>query len=197
MHFYLTGGTALAGFYLGHRYSDDLDFFTETEDFPRLKIEEFVEMARIEIGAEEVAYRKIYDRRAFFLKKKEEELKVEFVYYPFKRLERTEQEGIMVDSLDDIAANKLRTIFERMETKDFVDLYFLMKEKGFTLDMLQEKVKQKFHLALGPLALGSEFSKAEKIDKLPKMIKPLTIEELKAFFTKEAKKLEQNIFSQE
>jgi predicted nucleotidyltransferase component of viral defense system len=27
--FYLTGGTALAGFYLGHRYSDDLDFFCD------------------------------------------------------------------------------------------------------------------------------------------------------------------------
>jgi Nucleotidyl transferase AbiEii toxin, Type IV TA system len=27
-HFYLTGGTALSAFYLKHRYSDDLDFFT-------------------------------------------------------------------------------------------------------------------------------------------------------------------------
>lgn len=26
--FYLTGGTALAAFYLKHRHSDDLDFFT-------------------------------------------------------------------------------------------------------------------------------------------------------------------------
>jgi predicted nucleotidyltransferase component of viral defense system len=26
--FYLAGGTALAGFYLGHRLSEDLDFFT-------------------------------------------------------------------------------------------------------------------------------------------------------------------------
>ena len=29
--FYLTGGTALAAFYLQHRFSDDLDFFTEEE----------------------------------------------------------------------------------------------------------------------------------------------------------------------
>lgn len=29
--FYLTVGTALAAFYLQHRYSEDLDFFTETE----------------------------------------------------------------------------------------------------------------------------------------------------------------------
>ena len=29
--FYLTGGTALAEFYLHHRYSDDLDFFTRKQ----------------------------------------------------------------------------------------------------------------------------------------------------------------------
>ena len=28
-HFYLTGGTALAEFYLHHRLSEDLDFFSE------------------------------------------------------------------------------------------------------------------------------------------------------------------------
>jgi predicted nucleotidyltransferase component of viral defense system len=31
-HFYLTGGTALAEFYLGHRYSFDLDLFTGEPD---------------------------------------------------------------------------------------------------------------------------------------------------------------------
>ena len=30
-NFYLTGGTALAVFYLKHRYSEDLDFFSEKE----------------------------------------------------------------------------------------------------------------------------------------------------------------------
>ena len=30
-NFYLTRGTALAAFYLKHRYSEDLDFFTEHE----------------------------------------------------------------------------------------------------------------------------------------------------------------------
>ena len=29
--FYLTGGTALAAFYLYHRYSEDIDFFSEEE----------------------------------------------------------------------------------------------------------------------------------------------------------------------
>ena len=33
-NFYLSGGTALAGFYLFHRYSEDLDFFSENEVDP-------------------------------------------------------------------------------------------------------------------------------------------------------------------
>lgn len=37
--FYLAGGTALAAYYLNHRYSDDLDFFTNNKDFPQLTIE--------------------------------------------------------------------------------------------------------------------------------------------------------------
>jgi len=39
--FYLTGGTALGRFYLGHRYSDDLDFFVN--DYP-----DFAEKTKIE-----------------------------------------------------------------------------------------------------------------------------------------------------
>ena len=30
--FYLTGGTALAAYYLQHRYSEDLDFFTDSQE---------------------------------------------------------------------------------------------------------------------------------------------------------------------
>ena len=34
--FYLTGGTALSRFYLNHRYSEDLDFFTNRDtDFKK------------------------------------------------------------------------------------------------------------------------------------------------------------------
>ncbi|MCX6791217.1 MAG: nucleotidyl transferase AbiEii/AbiGii toxin family protein [Candidatus Gribaldobacteria bacterium] len=34
-NFYLTGGTALAEFYLQHRFSEDLDFFSENEVDPQ------------------------------------------------------------------------------------------------------------------------------------------------------------------
>jgi len=63
--FYLTGGTALAEFYLKHRFSDDLDFFTNTAEFPAQAVESAVEKVRKALGAAEARYRRAYDRRMF------------------------------------------------------------------------------------------------------------------------------------
>ncbi len=188
--FYLTGGTALAAYYLGHRYSDDLDFFTNESDFPQLAIEAVVTKIKTAIGAHETEYRRLHDRRIFFFKKSGEELKVEFTYYPFPQLNPPQRkEGVLIDSLEDIAANKLMALIDRIEAKDFVDLYFLITKGGFTLKRIAEFVKQKFDFTLDPITLGSELAKVRTLTQLPKVIAPLTLEALKMFFTEEAKKL--------
>ena len=40
--FYLTGGTALAEFYLKHRLSEDIDLFTEEEEVDQKLIEAYL-----------------------------------------------------------------------------------------------------------------------------------------------------------
>ncbi|MBI4039879.1 nucleotidyl transferase AbiEii/AbiGii toxin family protein, partial [Candidatus Daviesbacteria bacterium] len=47
--FYLTGGTALAEIYLHHRFSEDLDFFSEKE-FDILGIDIFLKNLRSELN---------------------------------------------------------------------------------------------------------------------------------------------------
>jgi Nucleotidyl transferase AbiEii toxin, Type IV TA system len=50
--FYLSGGTALSGFYLQHRYSDDLDFFTRDREglrAPGRYVEQAVAAAGLQI----------------------------------------------------------------------------------------------------------------------------------------------------
>jgi hypothetical protein len=52
--YYLTGGTALAAYYLGHRYSDDLDFFTRDAGHLRMGdplVEQGVRAAGLTIDA--------------------------------------------------------------------------------------------------------------------------------------------------
>ena len=74
------------------------------------------------------------------------------------------------------------------EPKDYVDLYFILKEKCSIWDLI-EIVRVKFKLELDLISLGGDFMNAEKIKFLPQMLKPLTIEELKTFFKLQAKKL--------
>lgn len=40
--FYLTGGTALAEFYLKHRLSEDLDLFTQDQEVPQRAVHTFL-----------------------------------------------------------------------------------------------------------------------------------------------------------
>ncbi len=92
--FYLTGGTALAAYYLHHRISDDLDFFSFNEP-DIIFIHEFVNKLKVELAAETVRFEKLHDRNQFFFVLGEDELKVEFTKYPFEQLENSKiREGL-------------------------------------------------------------------------------------------------------
>ena len=186
-NFYLTGGTALAGYYLNHRISDDLDLFSP-DDFDSMFIHAIAEDLRKIIGAEKIRFSKLYDRNQFFYWLNDEECKVEFTKYPFKTLKESEHfNNARIDSQFDIAVNKLVTITDRFDPKDFVDLYFLLQK--YSLVELREGLLIKFKIQLDSITIGSSFAKVRNIEALPKMIKPLTVEELKEFFNSEAKKI--------
>ena len=194
--FYLSGGTALAEFYLRHRYSDDLDFFTNEKEFPQIHVEAFAAFIKQKLPAVSMQYRRLYDRRIFFFATNGGELKIEFSSYPFMQLEPPqEHKGVFIDSLNDITANKVMALLDRVEPKDFVDLYFLMEEKQTSIDELISLVRQKFGITLDPITLGSEFAKVTTLTVLPRMIKALTLEQLRRFFSDRARELGSRIFS--
>ena len=58
-----------------------------------------------------------------------ENFKVDFGFYPYKQVEKgLISDGIVVDSLRDIATNKLSVINQRIDIKDFVDLYIILQD---------------------------------------------------------------------
>ncbi len=187
--FYFTGGTALSAFYLKHRYSEDLDFFSENK-FDSHRVENIIDglskKYKFEYTSEFIEVVQI-----FMLKFKNlDPVKVDFAYYPYRRIEKVVIiDDIKVDSLLDIAVNKLHTITQRTTVKDFVDLYFLLQKFGMW-DLI-EGIKIKFNQKIEPLLLASDFLKIEDFDYLPRMIKPITIEELQIFYREQAKKLGQ------
>jgi len=145
--FYWTGGTLLAYHYLHHRHSVDLDFFT-SEQFSFDEINEFVQQVKDAARFTTVSSKKIFDRYEFLFEKSEETLRIEFVYYNGHRKtlqERTEKLfGVLIDSLDDLAANKTLAYFDRTEPKDLFDLYFLLTQKSFSVQKLLAMVQKKF-----------------------------------------------------
>lgn len=186
-NFYFTGGTALSSFYLNHRYSDDLDFFSEKKFDNQLILglmDRWSKEAFFTFQSEfiEVTY-------IFYLSFKDgNKLKVDFAHYPYKRLKPGQKyKGFVIDSLFDIAVNKLTTVIQRTNVKDFVDLFFLLDK--FTVWDLIAGAEAKFRQKIDPLILASDFLKIESFEFLPKMIKPISLETLKRFYLDSAKKV--------
>jgi predicted nucleotidyltransferase component of viral defense system len=194
--FYLTGGTALAAFYLRHRYSDDLDFFSEEEVDP-LGVDVFLREVKGAMGIVTVDFQQSYNRNLFFLHfAGGEVLKTEFTYFPFPRLVRGRREyGVELDSEIDIAVNKLFTIYQRTAARDYVDLYCLCRERGFRLEDLVEQAHAKFDWRIDPLQLGAQFVKAAEVRDYPRMISHLEPREWQDFFLAEARKLKPSVIS--
>ncbi len=185
--FYFTGGTALSAFYLQHRYSEDLDFFSE-EKFDVQEVENIIDELskkyKFEYTSEFIEIVQI-----FMIKfAKGEPLKLDFATYPYRKIEGEKiVNGVKIDSFIDIAVNKLHTVNQRTTVKDFVDLYFLLQR--FSFWDLREGIQIKFRQKLEPFIFASDFLKVEEFDTLPRMIKPITLDELKSFFRQKAKEI--------
>lgn len=195
-NFRLTGGTALSEFYLKHRYSEDLDFFTDKEE----SIEEVKPKLNLvfkKIGIDSLEYREIVSSKIFFLKKGEKEtVKVDFNYFPFKRFGKSQYyHRLEIESLLDIAINKLDTILTRKKARDFVDFYFIQKENPFNLNMLVEKLEKRAEWKVDPLFLGSCFLKILNLHDYPKMIKMFSKEQMTEYYLSLAKAQKKNIVS--
>lgn len=186
--FYFTGGTALSYFYIQHRFSEDLDFFSE-EKLDTQNILSFIEQWAKKDNFTFTSQLKevVYIFNLTFPNKVN--LKVDFGYYPYKRIEKGAMyQRLSVDSLLDIATNKLTAINQRRQVRDFVDLYFLLKD-NFTIWDLIEGARVKFNMEIEPFILGADLFEVDQFNFLPRMIKPLTLEELKLFFRNKAKEL--------
>ena len=192
-NFYLTGGTALAEFYLKHRFSEDLDFFSEQE-FDTETISVFFQKNKTALKIKLVDFEQSYNRNLFFLHIDNEIIKTEFTYFPFPRIEKLKKfKNISIDSAHDIAVNKIFTIYQKERARDYIDLYFLIKKYKWSVEELIKKAKIKFDWHIDYLQLGTQFTKAENVSDYPKMIKNVSKKDWINFFIKEANKLKGKI----
>ncbi len=125
--FYLTGGTALSRGYYNHRYSDDLDYFVNDHpDFPRISDVQIDKIRKL-FGDAETDYKGENFCRVFVGQGR---LKIEMVNDVPSHIGVLVNHPILgiIDSKENILANKITAIVDRTLPKDISDLFFLLKD---------------------------------------------------------------------
>lgn len=138
-NFSLVGGTSLS-LQIGHRKSDDLDFFTDRSfDIPEVK------NAILRYNPQVIFVNETRLGISFTLPlpgETDDIRKLDIYNWAVKFIRPVIQEGsIRLASLEDIAAFKLDTICHRKENKDYVDIAVLLQKFSFgqMLDFYAEK----------------------------------------------------------
>ncbi len=116
----LVGGTAVA-LHIGHRRSIDFDLFT-AQDIHRGRIRNLIDQSGFAV--EELLY-EAFDQMHVVVNS----VKITFFSFPHTIVPSTNFEGIIqVPSLLDLAAMKTYALGGRAKWKDYVDLYFILKD---------------------------------------------------------------------
>ncbi len=193
--FYLSGGTALASWYLSHRESYDLDFFSE-RPFDYEKIRRWFHQQEKELGYSTIRFDDDYGFLMCYLRYSDNSiLKVDFNNYAASRLKSgLTWKGLSIDSEYDICVNKLRTIAVSPRTRDYVDLFFILKENKYPFAGILKDVKIKFHEEIDVLQIVHNFLAVEQSSDMPIMLVPFQKDEMVKFYQKISDSLKSSIF---
>lgn len=184
---YLAGGTALA-LHLGHRYSEDLDFFTKSAFLPKSQIQILSQIGDFKLN--QTGWGTIIGEF--------EGTKFSLFHYQYKLIEKPQLilKSTNLASLADIAAMKIAAVADRGTKRDFIDLFFLTRI--YSLERILSYYDQKYQKlqANKTHILRSLFYFAEaENDAPPQMIQTVDWQEVKKFFEKEVKKISKDLMT--
>lgn len=176
---YLAGGTALA-LQVGHRESADLDFFTPQNTFSATGLTRRL--------AEEGGWATTFQESGT-LYGELDKTKMSFIAYPFFRpsTARLQCGHICVLTPSDIAAMKIVAISQRGRKRDFVDLYWICRNREPLAGIIQRAVNQypgQQHNMSHILKSLVYFADAES-DPMPRLFFDARWDQIKRFFKKE------------
>ncbi|MBU4204748.1 nucleotidyl transferase AbiEii/AbiGii toxin family protein [Patescibacteria group bacterium] len=139
--FYLVGGTALA-LQIGHRVSVDFDLFSNKKISPNFldKVEKVFKDYKISVVI----------NNSNQLTVKIDKIKIDFVKYLFPPiLGFINYQGVNILKISEIAAMKANVLGRRPSLKDYIDLYFILKDKYIDLNgiisIAEKKYKDEFN----------------------------------------------------
>ena len=152
--YYLVGGTAIA-LYLGHRRSIDYDLFKYSTLNRKKNLDKIQSH-----GYKPIVSWNVVDQMNLIVN----EVKLTFFQYPFQiKADNVFDSIIRIPDLLDLAAMKAYALGRRSKWKDYVDLYFLTKEK-FSLDEISCRAVSIYGDLFSDKLFRSQLSYFEDID---------------------------------
>jgi hypothetical protein len=162
-NYYLVGGTAIA-LHIGHRYSIDFDMFT-AEKINSTSIKKDISVS----GFSSSIIKSLPDQIHFIVNG----VKLTFFEYPFSIESKMEYENYFrLPDLLTLAAMKAFALGGRGKWKDYVDLYFLLKQ-FYSIEEIAAKAKEIFIDGFNPilfrkqLCYFQDINYSEQVDFLP------------------------------
>ncbi len=138
--FYLTGGTALSRFYQSKRYSDDLDFFTNSSTRFNFSVKNILTELSKEFTVENEL-----ESKDFVRIKVNGLLQVDFVNDRVPRYKEPKvlENGYKIDTIENILSNKITAIIGRDNPKDIFDIYLISKYYSINWSEILKSAQEK------------------------------------------------------
>lgn len=188
--FYPAGGSGLA-LQLGHRISEDLDFFT-VQGFEPAAISRHLESRP--------GYRED-SASPGTLHCSVDKVKLSFIHYPIPLVyPALNFGGTVVADWRDILAEKFKTLSQRGSRKDFYDIYVCFTLGGLSIGDGVRTLRRRFGAAgLNYYHVLKSLGYFADADAEPELtsLKPVSWETVKAFFAEKLKEFEQHLLAEE
>ena len=173
--YYLVGGTAIA-LQLGHRESIDFDLF-KLSSINKAKLIQ-------RLKAYNLNYHLVYtNSESFHIVCND--VKITFFQYPFKIATKQVFNTIKMPDILHLASMKAYALGRRTKWKDYVDLYFILKDHC-TLEQISNKSQTIFQSVFSPKLFKQQLCYFKDIDysePVSYCIPPVSDDEIKAFLT--------------
>lgn len=177
--YYLVGGTAIA-LYIGHRRSIDFDLFKFNPIRPKAILDRISEQ-----GYSHLVTRRVIEQLNVSIG----EVKFTFFQYPYQIDAPVTFENILrMPELIDLAAMKAFALGRRSKWKDYIDLYFLIRDR-FTITQISERANQLYGQLFNEKLFRAQLSYFDDIDyteSIEYRVQPVPDEEIRGFLIDQA-----------
>ncbi len=175
----LVGGTAIA-LHIGHRRSIDFDLFK----YSMLKHKDILS----KVSASGYSYsitRRVEEQMNILI----HGVKFTFFEYPFKiEVKYTFEDNIRVPGLLDLSAMKAYALGRRSKWKDYVDLYFILKNY-YSIEQISDRANEIYDQLFSEKLFRAQLCYFDDIDhteQIDYIVTPVSGDEIKSFLTDKA-----------